>query len=249
LQARVYHYDHTPARHLVARNCLEETVESSPAYVEAVAELAYIYLEEYRHDYNPRPDSVARGIAMARRAVALDTRNATAHWTLALGHFSSGNLDAFYAEADRALELNPNDATMLQFIAHFIAPTGQWEKGLALMSKSQKLNPGAPNWSHVVFALDHYRKGEYEMALARFNQVDTGISTSIKSQQLAILGQLDRRDESDALLTNLQDTVPGYSIETARQELVVKRHFDSDFAAKIFEGLRKAGVPETLPTK
>jgi adenylate cyclase len=245
LRALVFHHVHTEEQHALARDCLEHAIELDPNYVDALAELAYIYIEEYRHSYNLLPNSIERGMRVAQRALELDRTNPSAHWAMALGYFSQRNLDMFYTEAERAIALNPNDSAILHFAGHFIAPTGRWERGLALMRKGVALNPAAPTWSNYVFAIDHYRKGEYQPALDRLARMTSGTKMLRASLVVAIQGQLGQTDQIAAALENLYAVYPGFSVESAHHEFIVKRNFDLGVFEKMLDGLRKAGVPET----
>lgn len=71
LRARRYHIRHNPKQHLIARNCLERAIKIDPNFVEAFGELAYVLLEEYRHDWNVLPNSLERSLKMANRALEL----------------------------------------------------------------------------------------------------------------------------------------------------------------------------------
>jgi adenylate cyclase len=247
LRAIVFHHIHTEAQHGIARDCLERAIDLDPNYVDALAELAYVYIEEYRHDWNVLPNSIERGMEVARRAVDLDRTHPAAHWAMALGYFSQNKLELFYEEAERAVALNPNDSAILHFAGHFIAPTGNWERGLALMRKAQLLNPAGPTWSHYVFVLNHYRKGEYELASERLRKVTTGTMMLSATLSLAILGQLEAQDAIGPALAHLAEVYPRFTIEIARHEFVIKRNFELELFEKIADGLRKAGVPASLP--
>ncbi len=247
LRALVYHHIHSEEQHGMARDCLERSVDLDPNYVDALAELAYVYVEEYRHNYNVRPNSVERGLQLAQRALDLDRAHPAAHWALALAYFSQQKLELFYATAERAIALNPNDSAIVGFAAHFTAPTGKWERGLALMAKAMALNPAHPSWYHFAFAYDHYRKGEYEQALARIQQVTGRTFDLFQMNAAAVYGQLGRTEEARAALAALYDLHPGFTIETARHEYGVKRNFEPAFLEAMLDGLRKAGLPDAPP--
>ena len=165
LRAHQYHWQHTPEQHRIARDCLERAIELDPNYVEALAELAYIYLEENRHDWNRRPSSIERGLEMALRALELDDNNQAARWGAANAYYSQGKMDRFYSEAQRAIEINPNNPAIIGYLAHYMIPTGKWEEGVALMKKAMALNPKHPTWYHVGIFYDQFRRGDYNAAL------------------------------------------------------------------------------------
>ena len=125
-----------------------------------------------------------------------------------------------------------------------MGPTGKWKRGRALMGKAMALNPAHPSWYHTLFYYDHYRKGEYDQALARMQQV-TPYNYYLNELTLAaIFGQLGRMDDARKALAALRDLHPGFTMETARHEFGVKRNFEPAFLEQMLDGLRKAGVPE-----
>ena len=73
LKAGAYYIDNWDAiQHAEVRDGLERVVKSDPGYADAWAWLCHIYIDEYRWDYNPRPDPLDRALDAARRAVASD---------------------------------------------------------------------------------------------------------------------------------------------------------------------------------
>ena len=112
------------------------------------------------------------------------------------------------------------------------------------MRKAVLLNPAGPSWSNYVFAVDHYRKGEYEPALDRLRKMTTGAPMLRASLAVAIHGRLGSAGGISRALERLESASPGFTIEIAHNEFVVKRNFEIKLFDKIAEGLRKAGVPE-----
>ena len=73
LQVGAYYRDNYIAtEHVKVRACLERAVKSDPGYADAWAYLTFLYLDEYRFNYNPRPDSLDRALEAAQRAVDAD---------------------------------------------------------------------------------------------------------------------------------------------------------------------------------
>jgi TolB-like protein len=114
LQVGAYYRDNYIAtEHVKVRACLERAVKSDPGYADAWASLSRIYLDEHRFNYNPRPNPLDRALKAARRAVESDPTHQGAHEALANAHFFRHELDEFFAETERAIALNPNNAVML----------------------------------------------------------------------------------------------------------------------------------------
>jgi adenylate cyclase len=101
----------SPEEHAIARACLERAVEQAPDYADAWAALALIYMEEYKHSFNVRPDPLGRAAAATDRALVLDPASQLAYYSLATARFFQKDFEGFRQARERALALNPFDAT------------------------------------------------------------------------------------------------------------------------------------------
>ena len=122
-----------PDEHAEVRSALERVLEREPGHAEATACLAQMYLDEFRMDYNLRPDPLERALQMAQCAAALDATSQLAYMTLAQAHFCRKELSAFRPVVDRALSLNPRDTSNLAELGNLKAFSGDWEAGCAIV--------------------------------------------------------------------------------------------------------------------
>jgi TolB-like protein len=242
---RYYHYQRSfdPQEHSEVRSCLEQAVELEPDYADAWAVLANIYAQEHRFGYNPRRelyDSHERSLAAAYRAVEIDPRNPTAQLMLANALFDQRNLAGFRAAGERAIALNPNDPEVLVHYGMRLTFIGEWERGVALVTKAIALNPEHPQWYLDPIIYYHYQTGDYEQALIESERQEFAGDIWVLLFRAMILGQLGRREEAQPL------------IETAlrRKPDVRERFFDmarlwnvpDPQIEHIAAGLRKAGL-------
>ena len=80
-------------------------------------------------------------------------------------HYYRHEHDLMLSEADRTFHLNSNNSEALGTLGFFIASSGNWDHGIAMINKAKKLNPKYPEWyDHIIFH-DHFLKGEYDLAL------------------------------------------------------------------------------------
>ena len=105
-----YHYRLSPEAHLEARTVLEKAVKDAPNNADCWAMLSWTYSHEFGHDFNPRPGSLDRALAAARRAIELAPSNHLAYQTLAVALFFRKDKAGCLSAAERALALNPLDA-------------------------------------------------------------------------------------------------------------------------------------------
>ena len=242
---RYYHYQRSfdPQEHAKVRACLERAVELDPDYADAWAVLANIYAQEHRFGFNPRPelyDPYERSLTAAYRAVEIEPRNPTAQLMLANALFDRHNLAGFRAAGERAIALNPNDPDLLAHYGERLVYMGEWERGLALVTKAIALNPEHPQWYLDPIIYYHYQTRDYERALTEAQS--QGISGDIwwLLFRAMILGQLGRSEEAQPVIEaalKLKPDVRERLWDMARIWNVPDPHIEH-----IADGLRKAGL-------
>lgn len=237
LRARRYTWMLSPEMHAEARDLLEKAVELDPLSADAHALLANVYLGEHRFDMNPRPNPIGRALVHALAATRLDPQNAYARCWLAIVHFFRGENDRFEAEAQLAVDLNPNDPETLADVGHYYAFMGAFERGAALSRRAQRLNPLHPGWYHFSFARLHYSERNYVQTIADVQKVGLPHFYWTHMLDAAAKGQLGHPDAA-AALARIFDVKPNFE---ARVELQKWNAAAADLE-HIVEGLRKAGL-------
>ena len=246
LRAASYYRIFSPVAHLETRDCLERAVKLDPDYALAWAWLSSFYVDEHLFGFNPRPNSIARALEAAQRGVTLDPDNGLVQWFLARAHVGSGDIDALYAAANRAVALNPNSATVIAAAGLHMAYTGRWERGTALVRKAIRLNPNYQGWYHYPLALDRFLKGEYELALKEAQKVNIPGFYWTQYILASIYGQMGREIEARTATQRLLELYPGFNTETARKE-AMKLLMQDELIEQLQEGLRKAGIEDPQP--
>ena len=238
----------TSEEHARVRRILERAVSMAPNQSDAWAMLANLYWEEHAHGLNPQPDSLARALAAARRAVEAAPSNNLAYYALASTLFFRKDFLAFRSAAERAIELNRMDASVAAYIGNLIAYSGDWERGCAVVQSAIQLNPRHPGWYWFVNFNDAYRRRDYRGALGfalKLNQPGNFYTHAVIA---AAYGQLGMREEARKALQELLVIRPDFA-KTAREELGRWFH-DMAFVEHNIDGLRKAGLeiaPEEEP--
>ena len=242
---RYYHYQRLfdQQEHAKVRACLERTVELEPDYADAWAVLANIYAQEHRFGFNPRPelyDSYERSLTAAYRAVEIEPRNATAQLMLANVLFDRHDLVGFKAAGERAIALNPNDPEPLVHFGSRLVYMGEWERGVALVTKAIALNPEHPQWYLDPIIYYYYQTRDYERALTESQRQRLSDDVWNALFRAMILGQLGRREEAQPLIEaalKLEPNVREHLWDMARIWNVPDPQIEH-----IAEGLRKAGL-------
>jgi adenylate cyclase len=241
---RYYHYQRSfgSREHARVRACLERAVEIDPDYADAWAVLANVYAQECRFGYNPRPgpsDARERSLAAAERAVEIEPRNPTAQLMLANARFDRRDLVGFRSAGERAIALNPNDPDILAHFGLRLVYTGEWERGVALVTKAIALNPEFPDWYQDPLIYYCYQTGDYERALVESQRREVSRLWRLLFRAM-ILGQLGRSEEAQPAIEaalKLQPDVRERLFDMARVWNVPDPHIEH-----IADGLRKAGL-------
>ncbi len=239
LRARRYTWMLRADIHAEARDLLERAVELDPLSSDAHALLANVYLGEHRFDMNPRPNPIGRAMVHALAATQLDPQNAYARCWLAIVHFFRAENDRFEVEAARALELNPNDPETLADVGHYLAFMGEFERGVELTQRAQRLNPLHPGWYHFSLARLHFSRGQYQETIADVQRISLPHFYWTHLLECAALGRMGSPDAATAL-ARIMEIKPDFS---ARAELR-KWNAAPDDLEHIMDGLRSAGLRE-----
>ncbi len=121
-----------------------------------------------------------------------------------------------------------------------MAILGQWERGIPMVRKAIALLPDHPGYWHIWLSFNHYRKHEYEEALAEALKINMpGIFWS-HAALAAAYGQLGRKAEAAAAVRDLLKLYPTYP-EKVWDEFR-KFNISPELALHYVEGLRKAGL-------
>ena len=237
-----------PEKHAAARACLEEAVRLDPGYADAWAFLAYIYLDEFRFGgYGPRPydpAALARAMSTARHAVELDDSSVYGLLALSAVHFYRRE----FADAEeinrRLLALNPTNPEVLGQVGWRTAFAGDWDQGLTLVRQAIDRSIKAPWFYHLFIAFDHYRRGDYQAALAEAEPIAGAGTVQLPVLVAAIHGELGNKDAAQRALDRAMALNP---IFLKDPRAAMRRHnTPDDLIDRVIDGLHKAGPGDRL---
>jgi tetratricopeptide (TPR) repeat protein len=227
--------------HLLARIALEHAVERHPGYTDAWAALAFVFVDEDRHAFNPRPNSLDRALRAAERAVDADPASQMANHAFAVTQYFRGDLGAFRAAAERALALNPLCSYTVAHLGRLFCYSGDWKRGLQLAIRAIDLCPHHPGWYYYGIFLNEYRQQHYTEALAilqKINMPDYWVAHWLTAITQA---QLGNRAAAQAEVKRTLQIWPEFERIFGMKHLGKWIRNQPDLIAHIMEGVRLAG--------
>ena len=239
LRAFSYFSRITPEEHAIIRNILERAVREAPDHADSWAMLSMIYRGEFAQGFDAEPNPLDRAVEAAQRAVDLVPTHALGHYALATVYFFRKEMIPFRVHAERALALNPLDASVKAYLGLLIAASGEWDRGCQMVESAMQLNPNCPGYFYFARCCNAYRQGKYAEVLEAAARINMPSYFHVPALKAAAFGQLGKREEARTAVQDLLALRPDFAT-AARQEYA--KWYDSGLIDQIVEGLRKAGL-------
>jgi TolB-like protein len=201
---------------------------------------------------NAWSDDPAGDIARAEKALdaasVLEPHSSSGHVARAWLFFDKRQWGPMMTEAEAAIADDPNNAWAHVLIGVSKTFLGHSEDTFADFETALRLSPRDPSvpWWQFHICHSHSHLAQWEKAIEWCNKAAVGLSQTINPWIVLAAGNgwLGRVQEAKAAAAQLEKVYPGFTIQT-----IADMHLSDDptFNAqlqRIFEGLRKAGVPE-----
>jgi TolB-like protein len=231
---------------LEAIGLARRAIDDDPTSLGAYNVLAWCYWSCHLYRWGDEPTQ-----ALARMAAAVERMasiNALDHRTLTvsgLARIGRGEPERGLADLRRAVEVNPNAALSLMWLALSEAMTGHGEEATAHATLSLRLNP-RDSWigvAHVALALVRYSARDYAEA-ARLAELAIQSEPAVplrRAIMIASCGQLGESDRAAREIASLAGFAPDFPARLMSGDFTVFRV--AEHAEHLRDGLRKAGVP------
>jgi TolB-like protein/class 3 adenylate cyclase len=207
----------------------DEAIRRDPDFARAYTQKAWLLqdLAKYKKNWN---EASVEMESLARTAIRLDPYDANGHILLAWVLGTLGKNAEALAETNRALELNPSSADILNTAADTMSFLGKPEDGAAMCDRSFRLNPTPPDWYYSDCATNLYFTGRYQEAIDAVNRgaASTEATPSMlvwKAASQAEMGQTDAAKKTVADLQKLYWEVSfewllntGWNFERAKEQ-------------------------------
>ena len=236
-----------PAWASEARKLLDQALRLDPNLVLALKMRASVAEDEYYA--NPKADRarLARELDEdSRRAVELDPRDFIAWgWrTGALGHL--GRWDAALEANAKATQLEPDDPEVYRWRGELLNQMGRPAEALPLFERAVAMDPNSTELATLHACVSHLLLGQIERAVSTCESA-SAVNDWWWPRMLLLAAYGDHGDleKAAAVRAELLRLVPGYTIAQARTAAQPSTTEYGMLAEKyIYEGLRKAGIPE-----
>ncbi len=177
LRARYEWNKRTPQSLLRARTLFQQALDNDPSYALAwvgFANTEYL-LSQNGYEIVSPVEGMPRAEAAARRALELDDHLGEAHGSLGMVLWAyEWNWPAAEREYQRALELNPSDASLHEFYGIALASQGHFDQAIAEQKRAVELDPLSPIIRLEVARMLYFarRYDEAAMALRKVTQLE-----------------------------------------------------------------------------
>lgn len=231
-----------------ARTYFEQSLAADPNYVPSLQGLAEAYniiwleITEYPPIANEhrKPATLEHARTLADRAVALDPLLPEAHITRAYILNWQYEREEAQAEVRKALDLNPNITDGR--IAHILMQNGHADEAIAFLERAVRHDPLPPDIYLSWLGNSYYLVGRYEEAYRALKAGSQKMPTyrAMFVWLAAAAAQAGHAEEAKTTAAMVLMQNPGFTIE-AWLDLI---RLQPNNAARLAEGLRKAGLPE-----
>jgi adenylate cyclase len=145
---------------LPAKEALEAAVEREPDHGVIWAGLSMLCSEDYLRGITADRGPPEKAWELANHATALAPKSPGTHLARAIAAFACRRPDIVIKEADLAIALNPNSASLCGLAGHLIGVAGELERGIGILNDVKNLNPYYPSWLLSLTCISHYMKGD-----------------------------------------------------------------------------------------
>lgn len=145
---------------------LESALALEPDNAHVMASLGFTFACDVLMRGAEATESMAIAEGHGRRALAVDPANAVAHNVLAIVALAKDQLPSAQRHAEVALELAPHHPGNTYVAGMVIGAASDWERGIAIIRETVRLNPYGPNHRHTLLAVDALMRDDVADALA-----------------------------------------------------------------------------------
>ncbi len=171
LRGYAYFHQRNRAAYATAKTMFSKAIDLDPFYAAAYVGLGELEYGKVSYGWTEFPDkALNKALEFVKKAIELDESNSTAHSLLSSIYTFQNKHELAINEAERAIELNPNDSGSYNELGWALLWSGQVDEAIAALDMSLRLDSSSPNniWFHLGMA--YYLKANYSKASATLEQ-------------------------------------------------------------------------------
>jgi len=232
--------DFSPETFLDTFAALQQACTNEPECGLAWSMLARLYSLNYSMELFDLETPIEEAAAFAEKGVKLEPANQRIRMIMAFILLFKNEISVGLAEAERALQLNPNSLVFRENIGYLMTLFGDWERGPAIINDAIEQNPYYNVIVHYALWVDWVRQEKYDRAYEETLHFRRPTLFWDPMMRAAILGLLGRIDEGIQAGKDLLKCKPDFS---ARGRTLIRHYikFD-DIVEQVILGLGKAGI-------
>lgn len=238
-----HHNKFTAADAAEAQRLFSAAIDADSNYARAFSSMASTKFWVAQMGWTEDPQATLQaGLEFARKAIALDDKDARGHFHMAQVSLWLRRHDDAIAEARHAIALNPSLVQAHAVLGYALDCVGEFEEAIETVTNSLRLRPYDQTLVRCIPAISiaHYQLGAYDAAQEMARRA-VGMSSNywMGHQMLAAsLGQLGRKQEAAAALAEIRRREP----EVSRAAYSGRFPFrDPIYVERVEDGLIKAG--------
>ncbi|MCZ6859403.1 MAG: adenylate cyclase, partial [Alphaproteobacteria bacterium] len=223
-----------------ARKLFKQAVELDPSYASAYAGIGWTFLYSVLYGWTGTPQKAMDGAHEgALNAVSLDGSNIDAHLLLTHIFITRRQFDLALVEAERVIALNPNDARGYAAQGNALVWSSRTEGAILALETALRFDPNMDPTTIWHLGLAYYLRERYPEAVAVLERNVGRRPDQVWDYLMlaATYAQMDRAKEATRAAEMVRRLDPFFK---GGNDLFLFR--DSADAARVTEGLRKAGL-------
>jgi TolB-like protein/class 3 adenylate cyclase/Flp pilus assembly protein TadD len=250
LQGQAHYMRRTPDDYAKAVSYFKKAVGLDPSYGRAYGALALTYWESAHNFWTFRLGLSwveARDRAERYLELAMENLSPLAHQVASLMLINSHRHENAIAEAQRAIALDPNDASGYLAMAYALIYSSRPIEAVEFVEKAMRLDPHYPAYHLYVLGLAHFVMDGFDVAVPLFERaLKLNPEDYVPLIPLAAAyAHLGRGQEAAVTIQELQKTLPIIVTLSTFKRHPLLSYKDPADQYRLLEGLRKAGMPET----
>ena len=222
----------------------EKAIDRDPSYGKPYAKIAWAHLVDVWLGWSEDTSfSMAEALKFATAAIQHDDDEAWGYWAMAGYHMFGGHHDRAISAYQRALELNPNDADVLNDFGQCLSFAGRAKEGVEVVHKAMRLNPHYPDYWIMQLGPIYFDARRYEDAISTLEGLQSLHAISVQLYLAASHAALGHADRAHAEVARVIALDPQATIKSCAPSLFAPYKQQSD-REHLRENLLKAGLPE-----